>query len=118
MKKQNIFPLIFVFCITAISFIFNILCFVDYLNQPTYTLGKLKTDININGFYNDSKDAVIFSIPRGTIVTDVSPQFIAAAGVFDVHRVGLTILISPDLVDYTKLDDTNLYLGTVRSQRK
>jgi hypothetical protein len=119
MKKHELFSSTFIFCIIIISFLLNILSFVEHLNQPTYKLGTLKEDININEFQNDSKYAVMFTIPKGTVIKDISPQFIAAAGVFEAHRVGLTVMISPDLIDYTKINDdyAALYRGTARSQK-
>jgi len=88
--------------ICRISIIFNILFIIgfglNWLNSPTYQLGRLEKDVEIGIFTSDS---TIFIIPKGLTVRNISQQGISAIGQFENERFEIVVTSdNPDLVNY------------------
>ena len=96
MKRTN---LIFI-VIWMVSILANLLFLIDYYNRPTYRLGKLKKDINIDSFGSTKTNP--FLLPKGMVIMDDSPRGIASAGLFRPDRITFSIMIDRDLVDYSQ----------------
>ncbi len=94
--------------IVRISFTLNIIFILgllwNYLNTPSYKLGRLEENISIGYFTTDS---VLFTLPRGLTVRDVSPSGINAIGQFENNR--FEIIITSDkasIVNYSLPKDS------------
>lgn len=72
----------------------------DKFNSPTYKLGELKQDISLRLF--NQSDTILFKLPKGLTVRDVSDRGIAAIGQFENSRFQIIITSQGDLVDYSK----------------
>lgn len=72
----------------------------DKFNSPTYRLGELRTDISLRLF--NQHDTLIFKLPRGLTVRDVSERGIGAIGQFENNRFQIVVTSENGLVDYSK----------------
>lgn len=96
--KEKIFNFVFL-----LSVFLNLLLFTNYLNQPRYTLGKLRHEISVKGLFDGQyNNKVLFKLPKEMVVVDASPQGIAAAGVFEPNRIEFTIIVPANSVDYSQ----------------
>lgn len=94
--------------IFGISILFNVVFLIGYglnwINRPTYKLGRLEKNVKIGIFTSDS---TMFIIPKGLTVRDVSPRGIAAIGQFENERFEIIITSDdPDLVNYNLPKDS------------
>jgi hypothetical protein len=116
MNKNKITVLVLTISIFLTSLTFNLLAFVHYLNQPIDKLGVLVRDIEVKNMYGRDNLRSLFSLPKGMIVRDASPQGIASAGVFERDRIQFTVIVPKDWVDYSQPDDSingdELYHGS------
>ncbi|MAB37480.1 MAG: hypothetical protein CL525_00210 [Aequorivita sp.] len=88
--------------IYRISILFNILFIIgfglNWFNSPTYKLGRLEKDVQIGVF---SSDSIIFTIPKGLTVRNISECGLSAIGQFENERFEIVITSdNPDLVNY------------------
>lgn len=78
--------------IFIISIAFNIIFLIGWglsrLNKPSYKLGRLEKDITIGYFMGDS---LIFTLPKGLTVKNVSERGINAIGQFENERFQIVI---------------------------
>ncbi|WP_346854950.1 hypothetical protein [uncultured Draconibacterium sp.] len=73
-------------------------------NSPSYKLGRLEKDIKVGYFGGDS---VIFTLPKGLTIRDVSEQGIAAIGQFENERFEIVITTeNSELVNYDLPNDS------------
>lgn len=86
-----------------VSFTLNIIFILGWLwnilNTPSLRLGRLEKDISVGHFTTDS---VLFKLPKGLTVCDVSPSGLNAIGQFENNR--FEIIITTDdqnLINYT-----------------
>lgn len=69
-------------------------------NSPTYKLGELKEDISLKLF--NQSDTILFKLPKGLTVRDVSERGIGAIGQFENDRFQIIVTSEGGLVDYNK----------------
>lgn len=85
----------------SLSIIFNVIFIVgwlwNYLNSPTYELGRLKEDVNVGFFTGEKK---MFKLPKGLTVRNISQNGVAAIGQFENNRFEIVLTSEDDLVDY------------------
>lgn len=86
---------------------------LDRFNSPTYRLGGLKKDISIRLFHQN--DTVLFELPKGLTVRDVSPMGIGAIGQFENNRFEIIVTSDQVLVDYDKPKDELMPFGNYYS---
>lgn len=102
-----------------LSIIFNIIFifgwFLNYINSPTYELGRLKADVNV-GFLGDEKK--LFKIPKGITVRNISQNGIAAIGQFENNRFEIIFTADEELVDYNLNKDSLFAYGNFYSVEK
>lgn len=90
-KLLIIFSLLF-------NIIFVLIWLWNTLNTPSYNLGRLEKDISVGYF---STDTVLFKLPKGLTVCDVSPSGINAIGQFENNRFDIIITTDDDnLINY------------------
>lgn len=95
MKWRNIFWR----SIIVISIVFNILTILDLSNQPSYRIGRLREDTPITSEENGS--VVLFTIPKGSKVMDVSLRGLRELGAHNPRRFSIVVKNFTDTVDYT-----------------
>ncbi len=61
---------------------------LNYLNSPSYRLGRLEKDIEIGYFMGDS---TLFKLPKGLTVRNSSERGISAIGQFENNRFQIVI---------------------------
>ncbi len=103
--------------IFRISIAFNILFLIGYglnwINSPSYKLGRLEKDVEIGIF---SSDSTIFKIPKGLTVRNKSERGISAIGQFENERFEIVITSDdPDLVNYDLSSDSLQQFGNYYS---
>jgi len=103
--------------IFRLSITFNIIFGLGYLlncfNSPTYKLGVLTQEVNA-GFL--AGDSVMYKIPKGITVRDVSPRGIAAIGQFENNRFEIVFTTDrDDLVNYNISKDSLFQFGNYYS---
>ena len=103
--------------IFTISILFNILIIFAYgwnwINSPTYELGRLEKEIEIGIF---TSDTTIFTIPKGLTVRNKSERGLAAIGQFENERFEIVITSDdPDLVNYNLPKDSLNQFGNYYS---
>ena len=111
--------------IFRISVLFNILFIIGYglnwINSPSYELGRLEKDVEIGIFTSDS---TIFLIPKGLTVRNASQRGIGAIGQFENERFEIVITSDdPSLVNYDLPKDSlqqfgNYYSADVNKWKK
>lgn len=89
--------------ILTVSIILNAIFILGWLlnvvNRPSYKYGILTENINAGLPWNDT---VLFHIPKGTTVKDVSPRGINTVGRFEGNRFEIVITSERDnLVNYS-----------------
>ena len=100
-----------------ISILFNIFTMISSLNQPDYKLGILKRDVNIADYNDDSK--VVFKLPKGMTIVDVSPRGLPSIGLFNAERFSFTIVgSSSDFTEYSDLTNKSPFGGLYRLASK
>jgi len=103
--------------IFRISVLFNILFIIGYglnwINSPSYELGRLEKDVEIGIFTSDS---TIFLIPKGLTVRNASQRGIGAIGQFENERFEIVITSDdPSLVNYDLPKDSLQQFGNYYS---
>lgn len=103
--------------IFKISVLFNIVFIIGYglnwINSPSYELGRLEKDVEIGIFTSDS---TIFLIPKGLTVRNVSQRGIGAIGQFENERFEIVITSDdPSLVNYDLPKDSLQQFGNYYS---
>lgn len=100
-----------------ISLFLNLLFFVEALNYPTHQLGILREDIIIN---NDFTGKTLMKLPKGMVIIDTSPQFIATAGMANSDRISFNVVIDKDWIDYSKSStispSNSTYRGSIEAE--
>jgi hypothetical protein len=93
--------------------------FLEWLSSPTYKLGRLEKDVTIGHFGSDS---VIFKLPRGLTVRNISQRGLASIGQFENERFEIVITSDDEnLVNYELPEDSleqfgNFYSADVKEQ--
>ncbi|MDX1829272.1 MAG: hypothetical protein R3342_06970 [Lutibacter sp.] len=103
--------------IYRISIIFNIIFLLGYglnwINSPTYKLGRLEKEVKIGIFGSDS---AIFTIPKGLTVRNISERGISAIGQFENERFEIVITSDDSkLVNYDLPKDSLQTFGNFYS---
>ena len=102
-----------------LSIIFNIIFVIgwllNYMNSPTYELGRLKEDVNVGFFTGEKK---MFKLPKGITVRNISQNGIAAIGQFENNRFEIVLTSDDDLVDYNINKDSLFTFGNFYSVEK
>ena len=105
--------------IFRLSIIFNMIFILgwlfNYINSPTYELGRLKEDVNVGFLAGEKK---MFKIPKGITVRNISQNGIAAIGQFENNRFEIVLTSDDDLVDYTVSKDSLFEFGNFYSVEK
>lgn len=95
--KKFIFGLVLsVSVLINFAFVFNWV--VTNLNAPYDRIGRLKESVPLAQFGEQS--GVYVTLPKGLVVRDSSPNFIAAAGMFEPYRFQIEISSARELVDW------------------
>jgi len=107
--------------IFGISLTFNILFLLGWgltiINSPSHKPGRLEKNIKIGYFTGDS---VLFTLPKGLTVRNVSQRGISAIGQFENERFEIVITSDDfDLVNYDLPKDslntfTNFYSADIK----
>jgi hypothetical protein len=86
----------------ALSVLLNIFLAGSFLinkaNAPVGKVGVLTEQIPVALFMQNEKE--IFTLPKGLVVKDSSPNFIASAGLFEPNRLVIEITSDRKLVDF------------------
>ena len=108
-----------------ISVLFNVIFILgliwNALNSPSYKLGRLEQDISVGYF---STDSVLFRLPKGLTVRDVSPSGLNAVGQFENSRFEIVITSDKEsIINYSLPKDSldifgNYYSADVAKYRK
>ena len=103
--------------IYKISILLNVLFIIgfglNWLNSPSYKLGRLEKDIEIGIFNSDS---IMFKIPKGITVRNISERGISAIGQFENERFEIVITSDErNLVNYSLPKDSLQYFGNFYS---
>ena len=86
------------------NFIFILLLLWQGINSPSYKLGRLEQDIYVGYFASDS---ILFKLPKGLTVSDLSQRGISAIGQFENNRFDIVITSDDErLVNYSLPDDS------------
>jgi len=72
----------------SLNIIFMIVWFLNFINSPSYELGRLEKDIEIGYFTGDSTK---FILPKGLTVRNASQRGIGAIGQFENERFQIVI---------------------------
>jgi len=91
-----------------LNILFLFVWFLNWFNSPSYKLGRLEKDIQI-GYFSD--DSLIFRLPKGLTVENVSQRGLAAIGQFENERFQI-IITSDDynIINYNlPKDSLNIY---------
>jgi hypothetical protein len=88
----------------SLSILFNLVTVIDLMNLPDYRTGVLLRDVEIADYSNDSK--VLFKLPKGTNVMNVSPRGLASLGLFDRERFSIVVVTNNAKVVNYELDET------------
>ena len=97
--KQRLLQLFFV-----VSVLLNIFILIAWSNQPSYKIGILLHDVEVADYANDSR--ILFKLPKGITVMNVSPRGLATVGLFDSERFSFTITVSDsELINYSSIPD-------------
>lgn len=72
---------------------------IRMMNEPTHRKGILTENVKV-GLFTDPE--VLFELPKGITVEDVSPRGLAAIGMFELER--FSIVITSDLTDLVNYD--------------
>ena len=90
-----------------LNIIFIILWLLNWFNSPSYTLGRLNKNIKIGHFTGDS---VIFTLPKGLAVRNISERGFRAIDQFENERFEIVITSDKNLVNYNiPKDSLNTY---------
>lgn len=110
--------------ILSVSLILNFIFLIGWglstINTPSYKEGRLEKDIEIGFFTGDS---VLFTLPKGLTVRNVSQRGIAAIGQFENERFEIVITSDDcNLVNYDLPDDSlntfsNLYSAEIKEYK-
>lgn len=99
-----------------ISILFNITFllgwFLNWINSPSYELGRLEKDIEIGLFSGSEKR---FVLPKGLTVRNASQRGISAIGQFENERFQIVITSDDELVNYNLPQDSLDYFGNYYS---
>jgi len=102
-----------------LSIIFNLIFILgwllNYMNSPTYELGRLKEDVNV-GIFTGEK--MMFKLPKGITVRNISQNGISAIGQFENNRFEIVFTSDDDLVDYNVKKDSFFPFGNFYSVEK
>lgn len=99
----------------AFNVIFILGWLLNYMNSPTYALGRLKEDVNVGFFTGEKK---MFKLPKGITVRNISQNGIAAIGQFENNRFEIVLTSDDDLVDYDVKKDSLYTFGNYYSVEK
>jgi hypothetical protein len=103
--KKRLWQLLF-----CISIFFNVFAIVTTINEPDYKLGILKQDIAIAEYRDDRK--VLFKLPKGMTVVNVSPRGIAEIGLVHPQRFSFTVAqFSSEFIDYSNSSEKSPHGG-------
>lgn len=72
---------------------------VASLNELTGKVGILKEDVPLATYMTDS--GVYLTLPKGLVVRDSSPNYLALAGLFEPERFIIEVTSNRGLVDYS-----------------
>ena len=81
----------------AFNFIFLIGWGWNSLNKPSYKLGRLEQNITVGHFMGDS---LLFTLPKGLTVENVSERGINAIGQFENERFQIVISSDDEIINY------------------
>jgi hypothetical protein len=102
-----------------LSILFNAIFIIgwlwNYINSPTYELGRLKEDVNVGFFTGEKK---MFKLPKGLTVRNISQNGIAAIGQFENNRFEIVLTSDDELVDYNVEKDSLFSFGNFYSVEK
>jgi hypothetical protein len=105
--------------IFRLSITFNVIFVIgwlfNYINSPTYELGRLKEDVNVGFLAGEKK---MFKIPKGITVRNISQNGISAIGQFENNRFEIVLTSDDDLVDYNVNKDSLFTFGNYYSVEK
>ena len=103
--------------ILRLSVVFNLVfvlgLFLNWFNSPSYKLGELKQDIEL-GLFNKN-DTVLFKLPKGLTVRNVSQRGLNAIGQFENNRFEIVVTSEKDLVNYNAAEEKLLPFGNFYS---
>lgn len=100
---------------------FGIGWFLQWFNSPSYKIGRLEKDLQVGIF---STDSVIFKIPKGLTVRNMSERGLSAIGQFENERFEIVITSEDEtLVNYNLPIDSlagnaNYYSADIKSGGK
>jgi hypothetical protein len=101
--------------VNCFNVIFILGWLLNYMNSPTYELGRLKEDVNVGFFTRDKR---MFKLPKGITVRNISQNGIAAIGQFENNRFEIVLTSDDDLVDYNVKKDSLYTFGNYYSVEK
>lgn len=106
--------IILLLAICFISLLLNLLFFAEALNYPTNQLGILREDITIN---NDFTGKTLIKLPKGMVIIDTSPRFIATAGMANSDRISFNVVVNKEWIDYSQSSTISPSKSTYRGSR-
>jgi len=81
-----------------VSVLLNSYLLLEKVNKPTYRLGTLSQDVEVQRF---GENNMIFKLPKDLVVQDNSPRGLARIGEFEPYRFSIIISSSKtDIVNY------------------
>jgi len=95
-----------------LNIVFIFLYFLNWFNSPSYKLGRLEEDVEVGIF---TRDSIIFKIPKGLTVQNVSEQGLGAIGQFENNRFSIVITSDRGLVNYNLPKDSLEMFGNYYS---
>ncbi|RYZ97255.1 MAG: hypothetical protein EOP47_22115 [Sphingobacteriaceae bacterium] len=105
--------------ILIVSVLFNILFIVgylwNYLNSPTYHLGVLTKDVKVRAGLSGNNGTILFNLPKGLAVRNVSQTGLAAIGQFENNRFEIVITSDDQLIDYKESGNKHFPFGNFYS---
>ena len=93
---------IFIFSI-SLNIIFIFFWLYNLTSSPNYKVGRLEHNIKIGSFMGDS---VLFTLPKGLTVRNISERGLNAFGQFENKRFEIVITSDYDLVNYNLPKDS------------
>lgn len=72
---------------------------IQAFNEPTHKSGILTENVKVGLFGNPD---ILFELPKGLTVEDVSPRGIAAIGMFELER--FSIVVTSDIGDFVNYE--------------
>lgn len=102
-----------IICSVLLNIVFCLMFLWNNINTPSYKYGVLKNDVEVGIF---SSDSLLFTLPKGLTVKNVSPRGLNAIGQFEGNRFELVITTDrDDLVDYNVSESEQQCFGNYYS---